>query len=206
MSWWESLPCTSTGMSAFSEEHQRVIEVVSRQIAPIVRRSLDGADSRPNRSGLGELPSVVHLRQFTEAMGITELPRPTSILLITVDAIVEHNRSQAAIVGEQRLAALLDLAKRYLRPGDLVFRQGTSELLILFLKTDVLTASSIGERINRAAQETNFPVKIQANAAAVGSRSEHQLSVPQLVERAADGIRARTSTDIGQGPSSGSIH
>ena len=196
----------STGMSAFSEEHQRVIEVVSHQLAPIVRRSLDGADSRQSRSGFGELPSVSHLRQFAEAMGISELPKPTSIVLITIDAIVEPNRSQAAFVGDQRLAALLDLAKRYLRSGDLVFRQGTSELLILFLKTDVQTASSIGARISGAAQETNFPLRVQANAAPVGSRGEHELSAHQLVERAADGIRARMSTDIRQDPSSGSIH
>lgn len=195
----------STGIRAFSDEHERVIEVVSRQVAPIVQRSIGLEGSRANTTEL-DLPSIRHLRQFLEAMGISELPQPSSIVLITVDGIVESSRSQATAGGDQRLAELLLFVKRFLRPKDLIFRQGSSELLILLPKTDMLTASSIGARMNAGAKEHRFPLTIQANAAPLGSRSDPQLSALQMVERAADGIRARISTNDRRDPSSRSIH
>jgi len=195
----------STGINAFSEEHQRVIEVVSRQVAPIVRRSTAMSDTRATRSKLDELPSIEHLRQFTEAIGISVLPRPTSILLVAIDTGSEAGRPLSAQLDDVRLINVVEIVKRHLRWGDLLFRRGSNELIVLLLKTDVLAATSIGARIQRGAQENQCSSVVQVNAAAVAIKGEHELTALQLVEQAADTIRFRRSSDIRQ-DSSNSIH
>jgi putative nucleotidyltransferase with HDIG domain len=195
----------STGANAFSEEHQRIIEVVSRQVAPIVRRSTCKSEARVPRSKLDDLPSIDHLRHFTEAVGLSELPRPTSILLVTIDTSSEAGRAASAVLDDTRLIGLLEMVKRHLRERDLLFRRGLGELLVLLLKTDVSAASSIAARIQRGAQESQGFLVVQVNAAAVGTRGEDALTALQLVEQAAATIRFRRSSDVRQDPP-GSIH
>jgi len=194
----------STGVNAFTEEHQRVIEVVARQVAPIVKRS--GSNESPVRPvALGGLTKIAHLRQFVEAIGISELPKPTSILLMTLDT-AHGSRSQAPIIDDHRVSNVVELARRHLRAGDLLFRQSATEFLVLLLKTDLLTASSIGSRIQRSAEDAPSAVRLHVSAAAVGSKGEERLSVLQLVEQAAASIRARRSVETKRDSSSDSIH
>ena len=197
----------STGIKAFSEEHQRVIEAISRQVAPIVRRSSTTVTTNLSSEGpkTPELPSLEHLRQFTEAIGLTELPRPTSILTIVVETSGEAGR-QKWIGDEQRLATIVETVKRHLRTGDLVFRQSSNELLVLLLRTDVLTATSMGLRIQRGAKESHPPVALEVYAATVAARDEKDKTILQLVQQAAASINKRGAIKTREDSSSGSIH
>ena len=75
----------STSLNAFSEEHQRVVEAVSRQVGTLVEH-LSTSKSIDKTSPV-ELPSIDQLHRFTQAIGGYQLPNPTSLLLIGVAAV-----------------------------------------------------------------------------------------------------------------------
>ena len=160
----------STSRSAFNEEHQRVVEVVATQVAPIVRQATESGKSRASslRDQLTGLPTVEHMRQVTSPVGETTLPQPTSLLLVDVDNLGAINRIHGRQAGDEVLSRVVVAARRNLRAADLLFRHGSDEFIVLLLQTDHATAQSIGARIHDAAKvervgaEPSFGVTVVA--------------------------------------------
>jgi putative nucleotidyltransferase with HDIG domain len=134
----------STAINAFTEEHQRLIEVVARQVAGIVMRAstVDMISVPTSRDQLAGLPTAESMRQLLEVPP----PQPTSVLVIHVVGRV----LLAPQLLDEALSSVVTAARRSLRPVDLLFRGSGDQLVVLMLETDRTTADSISERIQES--------------------------------------------------------
>lgn len=153
----------SSGRDSFTEEHQRIIEVVAHQVAPMIRRSAEAGRSRAAfvRDSLTGLHTVEHLRRLATASANERgLPTPTSVLLIDVDNLAAINREHGRDAGDEVLSRVVSSARACLRSADLLFRHGSDEFVALLMQTDKATANEIASRITaeaRTAQATDQP-------------------------------------------------
>jgi diguanylate cyclase (GGDEF)-like protein/putative nucleotidyltransferase with HDIG domain len=182
----------STSRDAFSDEHQRVIEVVARQVSPIVKQATESGKDKASslRDQLTGLPTVEHMRQVTSPVGDTTLPQPTSLLLVDVDNLGAINRAHGRQTGDEVLSRVVVAARRCLRGADLLFRHGSDEFIVLLLQTDRATAQAIAVRIQDAAKaerigpEPNFAVTVVAVTI-----PEDGASIDELIQCAAKNLR-----------------
>jgi len=192
----------STVPNAFTEEHHRLLEAVSRQVSPIVQQVVPVKGGK--RHSASSLPGVEHLLRFTQAITGYKLPAPTSLLLVEIDG--PDNRGRHAYETEESLLhALARVAEQNLRTTDLMFRHGPNELLILLLKADLLEATSIGNRIQKAASDERRSTVVQVKAAVV-SATEDDEPVLQLIQQTIARARSGGPADSKPQIPRGSIH
>lgn len=116
----------SADANFFSEEHERILEAAARQIAPAVKRAVEGKSS-PQEAGL--LAKVDH-----PDIGVADaLPSGTLLLLFEIDNS-EH--------GVDRLEGIANTLAGRLKPTDMVFRRGSRQLAVL-CRQDQLTAKNL---------------------------------------------------------------
>lgn len=147
----------STAADAFSEEHQRQVEVVAGQVAAIVKRTseLDVAGPSSLRDQLAGLPTVESMRQLME----TPAPQPTSVLVIHVSDFSSISGQHGHQAGEDVLSCVVAATRRNLRPVDLLFRSGNDRFVVLMLQTDKVTARSVSNKIQQAVTDSQGGTK-----------------------------------------------
>jgi diguanylate cyclase (GGDEF)-like protein/putative nucleotidyltransferase with HDIG domain len=157
----------ATRTDAFSEEHERLVEIVARQVAPLLQQSLDYTTSslRAFRDPLTGLPNLEHLRQLAgDRAGTAELPVPSSLIYVDVSDLkritVVHGRS----VAEQALRDLVHRLCSALRAADVLFKLESEEFAVLLLQTDSQTAQTIAARMKLLAQEMSVSQTTSVNA------------------------------------------
>lgn len=193
----------STSAQGFTDEHERVLEVIARQVSPIVDGALesDRAKASSLRDPITGLPNVAHMRQLTDTLTVqAQLPQPTALLLIDIDNLREINRTHGRKTGDEILEVAGQSTQRNLRMGDLLFRYGSDELVALLLQTDRPTADQISNNIrqtisNTASKPCAFSVTIAVSSAPNDGQSVDQLlaaarrDLANRLGRRADGNR-----------------
>lgn len=136
----------SSNKDSYSEDHERIIEVVARQVStPILEAQ--GAERLRTRSFKDEstgLPNLRHLLEFVETQ-LADDDRQHPFCLITISFL--HGASGAT---EEATAAIVASTRRALRPADLLFRSGSEELVAVLLNTERNGASAISQRVASA--------------------------------------------------------
>jgi len=110
----------------FSEEHERILEAVARQVAPAVKRGIESTN-----------PSLEVRVTNTEGLHSSSgdsLPAGTCLILFETDSS-EH--------GVDRLAAVANTLGGNIRPTDLVFRRGSRQLAVLSNQMEHLNAKRL---------------------------------------------------------------
>jgi diguanylate cyclase (GGDEF)-like protein/putative nucleotidyltransferase with HDIG domain len=183
----------STSRDAFSDEHQRIIEAVSRQVSSIVKKVTDSASKdkpSPVRDPVTGLPLVEQMRHVTGALAEATLPEPTSLLLVDVDNLGAINRNHGRQAGDEVLARVVVTARGCLRPADLFFRHGSDEFIVLLLRTSLAAAQSIGERIHNAAKREQPGVVPRFGLTVVAvTMPDDGVSIDDLIQRASANLR-----------------
>jgi diguanylate cyclase (GGDEF)-like protein/putative nucleotidyltransferase with HDIG domain len=196
----------STSRDAFSDEHQRIIEAVSRQVSSIVKKVTDSTSKdKPSalRDQVTGLPLVEQMRHVTGPFGEATLPKPTSLLLIDVDNLGAINRSHGRPAGDEVLARVVVTARRCLRPADLFFRHGSDEFIVLLLQTSFAAAQSVSERIHDAAKMEQPGVVPRFGLTVVAvTMPEDGVSIDDLIQRAASNLRHIRAQQIDRPPES----
>jgi len=193
----------STAPNAFTDEHQRLIEAVSKQVSPIVQHFVPMRGS--HRDVAVALPGLEHLLRLMQAIGGQGLPTPTSLLLVEISS-ADNRRRHAQDANESLLRAVANIAQRNLRTSDLIFRHGPGELLILLLKTDLLEATSIGGRIQQATGDDKRVAVVQVKAALITASSEQDKPMLELIHQTIARARDRRADDSKSELPRGSIH
>ena len=202
----------SSTQDAFSEEHQRVAEIVARQVAPVIQQS---AESQRSRSlGHDKATGLPHLDQFRDlaAAQIAEASpaRPVSLLLIDVNDLERINRAHGRLVGDNVLSVVVRAARRSLRAADILFRYKNDEFVALLLQTSEVTGKTIANRISEAvALEQDVvenPLRFTVTVSVVSAPQDGR-TVDELLATAVHQQQRLTSGPEDQGgKSSTSIH
>jgi putative nucleotidyltransferase with HDIG domain len=136
----------SSNKDAYSEEHERIIEVVARQVSAAIFEA-QGTERLRTRSfkdqGTG-LPNLRDLIEFVESQFAADESQH-SFCVVTIKF------TSATPIGMERVAEVVVTAtRRSLRPADLLFRSGTDELVALLLNTERGAGAAIKVRMASA--------------------------------------------------------
>ena len=133
----------SSNKEAYSEDHERIIEVVARQVSAAILEA-QNAELLRTRSFKDEstgLPNLRHLIEFIEAQLSDDQRRhPFCLITIQFDA-------PAATGVNLATSSVVSSTRRALRPADLLFRSADDELVAVLLNTERNPASAIGLRV-----------------------------------------------------------
>jgi diguanylate cyclase (GGDEF)-like protein/putative nucleotidyltransferase with HDIG domain len=182
----------STTPAAFSEEHQRVVEVIATQVAPIVYSAATAGRSKSTslRDTVTGLPNAEQLR-FVASGTRVGLPNPTSLILVDVDDLRSINHEHGRSAGDDVLASVTNAVRRSLRAGDLLFRLRDDEFAVLLLQTTSQTATVILERVQTAILEAAQASGVHFSATVVlSTTSGDDTSAHDLLERAKQQVPA----------------
>jgi diguanylate cyclase (GGDEF)-like protein/putative nucleotidyltransferase with HDIG domain len=142
----------SVKKDAFTDDHRRIIEAISRQVSQTVRRALRFEDQR--RSEMIDLPSGLpnaqHLKRFVESeIGVGDTAHSMVLIYVAWTFGQEGRTSSAGKSSDSIAAALADLIKRALRGADILFRYSGNELVALLTQTRPDEGVTIRDRIAR---------------------------------------------------------
>jgi diguanylate cyclase (GGDEF)-like protein/putative nucleotidyltransferase with HDIG domain len=185
----------STGLDAFSEDHQRIVEVIARQVSTILKNAVDFDSTKSNalRDQLTGLPNIEHLYQLTKAYASHDGGGETfSILVLDVDNLNQINESYGQTFGDQVLARLVRATRRSLRTADFLFRFRDDEFIVLLLQTDSETSANIARRISDTLQRESSATKptFTVTIASATAPTDAQ-TIEELIDVATGRLHAR---------------
>lgn len=169
----------SPARDAFSDEHQRVFEVIARQIAPAVGQSYEShrAHVSPLQDPVTGLPYFVP-RYPDPAPSRGRTNAPFSLILLQVQHLDAIGQAEGRHVQDAILHAVVRVARRSLRSDDMLFRHEGPCFVALLHHTDYVAATEISSRLREA-------VLLERNALRFGSHIHIMVSVSST---ARDGI------------------
>lgn len=177
----------STRSEAFSGEHQRVLEVIARQISPILGTAAEAHRSRPAllRDQLTGLPNLEQMRQALGRDNSGSLPSPTSLILLYFKDLSDFNKTHGRESADEALARLTNAARGELRAADLLFRYDGDEFVALLLQTGLEAAEAIAGRIRVAIDRERGTMDVPFAVSVKTATSPHDgASLESLVETA----------------------
>jgi diguanylate cyclase (GGDEF)-like protein/putative nucleotidyltransferase with HDIG domain len=194
----------STNQDSFTDDHQRIVDVVSRQVSSIVKNAADSDRNKTSalRDHVTGLPNAEHLLKFTRAhVSHDPIREPLSVILLDVDNLAEVNKQYGYEAGDGVLTRIGLTIRRCLRTADLLFRYRDDEFLVVLLQTDRETSVGVGRRIADALEReasslgaTPFSVAISlASGPRDGSGIEELIAVANVRMRNSMGIPKTTS-------------
>ena len=200
----------STNREAFSEEHQRIVEVVARQVGPVVQQSLnfDRTKRSAFRDQLTGLPNLEQFHEFARSHANLD-SGPISLIFIDVDSLRDISVSHGQTLENDALNHVVACTRKHIRPADVLFRYGNDEFVVVQFQTDRILAAAMAARIRQAVEsqgvgELRVKVKVRVGVSAIPDDGE-SLEALIVAARHRIGQGQDRRTDIpGQPP--GAIH
>jgi diguanylate cyclase (GGDEF)-like protein/putative nucleotidyltransferase with HDIG domain len=198
----------STEVNGFTEDHKRIIEAVSRQIAHSLKSAME-IDETSRRDALTGLPNVEQLQQFVDTqVGRSLVHRPAfTLLFIDVVGLGEINAVYGRPVGDDALCHVVRHSTPRLRVADILFRSGNDEFVALLTDTSTGVAELIGEQIRDAIHATplqhgpNVSIQLDVTFVAVSCPTDGD-TLRALARTARDKTQQRPSIRTSQPHSS----
>jgi diguanylate cyclase (GGDEF)-like protein/putative nucleotidyltransferase with HDIG domain len=193
----------SASAEAFAEEHRRLVEVLAPHVAQALKRTseLEAPDSQVSLQRLARR-SQEHerdsLRNDSTAAGIA-----MTLMFIEIVGLNQAHNTLGSEVGSEVLRHVVRSTRSNLRSTDILFRNGSSELVALLSATDLDSAALIADRIRHSVREEpvvvggdRFVVDIDVACVCASRDSD---SVPDLMRTAR--MRSESSRRNAQSPS-----
>ncbi|HXW06313.1 MAG TPA: HD domain-containing phosphohydrolase [Vicinamibacterales bacterium] len=136
----------ATGVNAFTEEHQRVLEAVSGQVSAILETAVarEVQQRRSLRDAVTGLPNLNHLSQVFELDDAKSLGEMYSVLIIEIPFPIPTPAVQSEVspASQQGLRGIVKVIRAELRSADLLFHYREQRFVALLLNTgrDIRTA------------------------------------------------------------------
>ena len=196
----------SSNRDGFSPEHERVLEVVARQVTPVLKLAKDFAKEKASshRDELTGLPNSEQFWRFARSAqqaGATAIA-PAALLLIDVDNLNRINVDFGQRVGDSVLNHVVEVTKRSLRTTDVLFRHEDDQFVAVLLHTSEATAASIADHLSNAvaAPQAKLPLEFTVSIAVAAAPKDAAL-FEDLLEVA----KQRLRSDRTGGPGSSSL-
>jgi diguanylate cyclase (GGDEF)-like protein len=143
----------SSNRDGFSPDHERVIEIISRQVAPVLKLATDFQTEKLHslRDQLTGLPNIEQFLQFSKsAQQSGGAIAPAALLLIDIDNLKHINSDFGRRTGDAVLNHVVDATRRLLRSSDMLFRHEDDQFIAVLLHTAESTAVGLAERLSSA--------------------------------------------------------
>jgi diguanylate cyclase (GGDEF)-like protein/putative nucleotidyltransferase with HDIG domain len=144
----------SGARNAFTEDHRRIVEVISRQVSKTIDNAVDFERQPLTTSlsrSLSRVPDLEVLRKFVKSEVLERRdPIPLSLVLIEVQPLKQTEDETGISDNEQFIVQLVESTRRSLRGADLLFRHGHQEFVALLPQTDSATAHLVAQKIAAA--------------------------------------------------------
>jgi diguanylate cyclase (GGDEF)-like protein len=189
---------------AFTEEHQRVIEVVARQVGPVVQQALTGDLKRDTtfNDQFAALPLLDQLDLFAPVSGATAL----SLIYVEVNGLQEIRASHGQDVANHAMNHVVSCVRRHIRPADVLFRYGRGELAVVQVDADKILAAAVAARIRQQVESqpigNSIRLRVKVTVGVAAAPDDGQ-SVRSLVTAARQRI-GRSRDGFGRSP--GAVH
>ena len=138
----------STEVSAFTEDHRRILEAVARQASRSIRGSMP-IDQRMNGS-VNMLPRFEQLAEIVRGSSTSNSER--ALLLVTLSSLRRGSAGKFHRKGEF-IIELIQIVRRTLRESDLLFYNGSDKLAILLKPASEQITSIAAISIRRAVMD-----------------------------------------------------
>jgi diguanylate cyclase (GGDEF)-like protein len=136
--------------NGFSDAHQRVIEMVAREIARTLKRASE-FETSTRRDAVTGLPNVKQLERFLESMGAEAAATSARFTLLLIDVVdlKQTNALHGRDVGDEVLRHVAHHTAAGLRVADILFRYGSDEFVALLNESSAESGRTVAERIRR---------------------------------------------------------
>ncbi len=198
----------SSAPFAFSDDDRRVLDLLRCQVSLRVRDALDF--DATIRSSLCDrvtgLPNLIWLTQVLDPPSAIcgAATRPAALIALNVDSLHSVNGRFGPAVGDSLVSHVAVVLRGALRAGDILFRTGEAEFVVLLVRTDAPTAEAIAERI--IAKAGDQPLVLPDGEQLEVSVTAAVAMQPNDRVRVEDTLAAARSRLSGQRPLSRNMH
>jgi diguanylate cyclase (GGDEF)-like protein len=189
-----TLACWSRTENAYTEEDEKVLEMMASQVATAVVAA-DHAETSERRAMHDPLTGLPNRRQLTEDInsqfsGLSEAGQRAAVAMIDVDPFKHLNDDFGHRVGDVSLQKIASVMRNAMREGDLIYRYGGEEFVAIFRGASGPEALIAAERLRSAVQSTPLtgdqlepvgPVTISIGLALM---PDHSIDINLLIEMA----------------------
>jgi len=147
----------SSNRDGFTADHERILEIVSRQVATVLRHATEFQTEKAHslRDQLTGLPNIEQFVQFSKSAQHGGGPiTPAALLLIDVDNLKQINDEFGHRTGDAVLSHVVDSTRRMLRTSDVLFRNDGDQFIAVLLHTAEATAHALAERLAAAVRDS----------------------------------------------------
>jgi diguanylate cyclase (GGDEF)-like protein len=186
------LTCWSITSDAFSDEDQRILEMMASQVATAVAAAdaIDTTERQAHHDALTDLPNRHQLNEDLRGKlaSLAESGRQAVVAMLDVDQFKALNDELGHRVGDITLQKIAAVLRNSVRERDLLYRYGGEEFVLVFPDAGAGEAVDLAERLRKAVESTPFsgdqlqpvgPVTVSIGLAALGY---HAPDFPALIE------------------------
>jgi diguanylate cyclase (GGDEF)-like protein len=179
--------------NAFSDEDERVLEMMASQVATAVVAA-DNAESSERRALHDPLTGLPNRRQLAEDIANhyenLDAGGMAAVAMIDVDKFKTVNDEYGHRVGDVSLQKIASVIRNAMREGDMVYRYGGEEFVAIFKGATGQDAYAAAERLRTAVEttpitgdqlETVSPITISIGLALM---PDHGTDINHLIEKA----------------------
>lgn len=153
-----TLACWSKQPDAYTEEDEKVLEMMASQVATAVVAA-DHAETSERRALHDPLTGLPNRRQLTEDIAnqfstLAEKAVPAAVAMIDVDNFKTVNDDYGHKVGDVSLQKLASVMRNAMREGDRIYRYGGEEFVAVLTGTSGQDAIAAAERLRTAVETT----------------------------------------------------
>lgn len=187
-----TLAVWSHAVRAFSDEDERVLEMMASQVATAVVAA-DNAESSERRALHDPLTGLPNRRQLAEDI-VNHLENLNSgkaaVAMVDVDNFKNVNDEYGHRVGDVSLQKIAAILRAAMREGDMIYRYGGEEFVAIFKGASGQDALAAAERLRTAVEstpitgeqlETVSPITVSVGLALM---PDHGTDINQLIEKA----------------------
>jgi diguanylate cyclase (GGDEF)-like protein len=189
-----TLACWAKDANAFSEEDERVLEMMASQVATAVVAA-DHAETSERRAMHDPLTGLPNRRQLSEDITgdfakFASVGQHAAVLMIDVDNFKRLNDDFGHRVGDVSLQKVASVMRAAMREHDVIYRYGGEEFIAIIKGAGGRDAVHAAERLREAVEATPLtgdqlePIGPLTISVGVALLPEHGIDIHELIERA----------------------
>ncbi|HLF76318.1 MAG TPA: sensor domain-containing diguanylate cyclase [Dehalococcoidia bacterium] len=150
------LNCWSIKENAFSDEDQRILEMMASQVATavIAADSMELKERQAHHDALTGLPNRHQLNQDLdgELKSMADSSRSAVVAMLDIDNFKAFNDDFGHKVGDSTLQKVAAVLRSSIRERDRVYRYGGEEFVLVFADANAEEAFDLADRLRRAVE------------------------------------------------------